>query len=216
MSMFRNQLLGGALVLALVSGCDNDPAKDKTKVQAAAPEPAAPAAAPAASLVKYRFSQEDSSVEYVGAKVTGKHDGKFEEFHGTIDYVDGDVTKSKVEVEIKMASVTSDNDQLTGHLKSADFFDVEKFPTATFESTAISVGGADGATHTVKGNLTLHGEKKSIEFPAKIDASGDKLSIEAEFAINRKDFGIVYPGKPDDLIKDDVLLKLKLSPKKAE
>jgi len=56
---------------------------------------------------------------------------------------------------------------------------------------------------------------KSISFPATIKVRGDTVDVDAEFAINRKDFGIVYPGMPDDLIRDDVLLKLQLRAKKS-
>jgi len=99
-------------------------------------------------------------------------------------------------------------------LKSPDFFDVEKFPKAKFVSTAIKAGGDNGATHTVTGNLELHGVTKAITFPAQIKVDPDAVSVVAEFSINRKDFSIVYPGMPDDLIKDDVLLKLSLHAKK--
>jgi polyisoprenoid-binding protein YceI len=58
--------------------------------------------------------------------------------------------------------------------------------------------------------LQLHGVTKSISFPATIKVGGDAVEVDAEFAINHKDFGIVYPGMPDDLIKDDVLLKLRI------
>ena len=58
------------------------------------------------------------------------------------------------------------------------------------------------------GNFQLHGVTKSITFPATVKAGGDTVDVDAEFAINRKDFGVVYPGMPDDLIKDEVLLKL--------
>jgi polyisoprenoid-binding protein YceI len=102
----------------------------------------------------------------------------------------------------------SDQEKLTGHLKSGDFFDVEKFPKATFTSTEIKPGGAGGATHTITGNLELHGVKKSISFPAKVTVDASAVKADAEFVINRKDFGLVYPGKPDDLIKDEVLIKL--------
>jgi polyisoprenoid-binding protein YceI len=151
----------------------------------------------------------------VGAKVTGSHDGSFKEFSGSVDIADGDLTKSSVNVEIKMASLSIEPEKLAGHLKSGDFFDVEKFPTAKFVSTAVKAGGDKGATHTVTGNLTMRGTEKSISFPATIKTEGDKVSVNAEFAINRKDFGIVYPGKPDDLIKDEVAIKLTILAKKS-
>src|SRR5690606_18049800 len=114
---------------------------------------------------------------------------------------------------IDTASLVADAEKLTGHLKSEDFFDVERFPTARFVSTSIQKGGEGESTHTVTGNLTLRDVTKSIAFPAKIEAEGDEVEVEAEFAINRRDFGIVYPGMPDDLIKDDVLIKLDVDAK---
>ena len=86
--------------------------------------------------------------------------------------------------------------------------DVAKFPKASFASTSIKAGGEKGASHTVTGNLTLHGVTKSITFPATIKTTGTGIDADAEFAINRKDFGLVYAGKPDDLIRDDVVIKL--------
>lgn len=205
--------LGGLLLVT--SACDNDPAKGKTqaKVSEAAPDTAA-AAAPGVG-VSYTFSQAGSSIDWVGAKVTAKHEGKFNTFSGKVDVVDGDATKSSATVEIDLASVSSDTEKLTGHLKSPDFFDVAKFPKATFKTTQIKVGGEGGATHTVTGNLDLHGVTKAITFPATIKTSADAVQINAEFAINRKDFQIVYPGMANDLIKDEVLLKLKLDAKKS-
>jgi len=120
-----------------------------------------------------------------------------------------------VNAEIDIASLSIEPTKLAGHLKSPDFFDAEKFPKAKFTSTAIKAGGENGATHTVSGNLELHGVAKGITFPAKIKVDADQVSVDAEFAINRKDFSIVYPGMPDDLIKDDVLIKLALHAKKA-
>jgi polyisoprenoid-binding protein YceI len=100
-------------------------------------------------------------------------------------------------------------------LKTPDFFDVQKFPTARFVSTAVKPGGQNGATHTITGNLELHGVTKSISFPAMIHMTGDLVHATAEFVINRKDFGIVYPGMPDDLIKDEVAIKLTIIAKKT-
>jgi polyisoprenoid-binding protein YceI len=197
-------------VLALVA-CNNDPAKGKS--QAAVADPAA---APVVTGVKYAFDQSSSKVEFVGAKVTGKHDGSFGTFQGTIQLVSNDPLKSQVTVEVDTASLTSDNPKLTGHLKSADFFDVAKYPKARFTSTAIKAGGDNGATHTVTGNLELHGVTKSITFPATIRLVGDDaVHVDSEFAIRRKDFGLVYPGMPNDLIKEEVLLKLAVRAKKS-
>jgi polyisoprenoid-binding protein YceI len=201
-----------APLFVLLAACDNDPAKGKAQATVA---PAASAAPVAAGATKLAFSNDGSKVEYVGAKVTGKHPGGFGTFKGTVSLVDGNPEKSQVTVEIDTASLTSDSDMLTGHLKGADFFDVAKFPKATFTSTAIKAGGSGGATHTITGNLDLHGVSKSITFPATVRVSGDAVDVDAEFAINRKDFGIVYAGKPDDLIKDDVAIKLTIRAKKA-
>jgi polyisoprenoid-binding protein YceI len=146
----------------------------------------------------------------VGSKVTGKHEGKFEKISGSISLASGKAEGGRITLEADTASVKSDQEKLDGHLKSPDFFDVEKFPKAIFTSSQIKAGGANGATHTITGELDLHGVKKSISFPATVTITPDAASGTAEFVINRKDFGIVYPGKQDDLIRDDVLLKLSL------
>ena len=214
-SALHSRLLLSLVLLGAVSvGCDNDPAKGKT--QATVGSATAPVtAAPRGAVVNYAFSNDGSKVEFVGAKVTAKHEGSFGAFRGSIALVDGDPSKSTVNAEIDMASLTVEPAKLAGHLKSADFFDAQKFPKAKFVSTAIKPSTEGGATHTVTGNLELHGQTKAITFPAKIKVEGDQVSVDAEFAINRKDFSIVYPGMPDDLIKDEVLIKLALHGKKA-
>jgi polyisoprenoid-binding protein YceI len=113
--------------------------------------------------------------------------------------------------------VVADDAELTNHLKTADFFDVAKYPKATFVSTKIEPDntGAAGQAFKVLGNLELHGVKKSIAFPATIKVTPESASVEAEFAINRKDFAIVYAGKADDLIRDGVVIKLDLKVPRA-
>jgi polyisoprenoid-binding protein YceI len=204
--------MGLSTLVISLAACNNDPAKGKS--QATAAEAVTAAAAPAAG-VKYAFTNADSKLEFVGAKVTRKHDGAFQTFSGSVTLVDNDPLKSSVTVRVEVGSLKSDDEKLTNHLKSPDLLDAGKFPQATFESTSIKAGGDKGATHTVTGNLQLHGVTKSISFPATIKAGADAVDVDAEFAINRKDFGIVYPGMPDDLIKDDVLLKLQIRAKKA-
>jgi polyisoprenoid-binding protein YceI len=213
-SMIRQYSILFAALAFAVSACNNNPAKSKAQatVGAASAETQLNAATGATT---YSFSNDGSQLGFVGAKVTKTHDGSFGAFRGNVQLVDGDPTKSQVKVEIDTGSLAIEPAKLASHLKTADFFDVEKFPKATFTSTSIRPGGDKGATHTVSGNLELHGVTKSITFPATIRTGADAVDVDAEFAINRKDFGIVYPGMPDDLIKEDVLIKLKLHAKKG-
>ncbi|NUP13012.1 MAG: YceI family protein [Polyangiaceae bacterium] len=156
----------------------------------------------------------DSKVEFTGSKVTGKHDGKFEKFSGWA-YIDGDkLDTARMYVEIEVGSLKSDSEKLDGHLKTDDFFSVEKFPTATFQLTELKKGGADGASHTITGNLKMRGVEKSVSFPAKVTLGKDDVKATAEFKINRKDWGITYEGKKDDLIRDEVVIRLDIHAKK--
>ncbi len=150
-----------------------------------------------------------SSIGFVGAKLTGDHKGDFKKFTGEAT-VAGNVPKS-VRFSIEMDSVTSDADDLTTHLKSKDFFAIEEFPKAEFSSTSLTQKAAGTNDYEVTGDLDLHGVKKSIVFPATITVDDRSAKGTAEFKINRKDFKIEYPGKPDDLIKDEVLLKISLA-----
>lgn len=156
--------------------------------------------------VVYALS-EGSKIEFTGSKVTGSHDGGFGTFTGEIEVVDGDPTRSSVSVTIDMNSMWSDNDRLTGHLKSADFFEVETYPETTFRSTAIR---ATDTGHEIVGELTMHGVTKSITFPATIEMADGEVRANAEFFVKRFDWDIVYPGKPDDLIRDEVVIRLNL------
>lgn len=169
------------------------------------------ATAPAAKGAELVITPENSKVSFTGSKVTGKHDGGFKKFTGTISLVNNKAEDSGVTVEIDMSSVFTDQEGLTKHLQSGDFFEVAKYPNASFKSTKIEPDPSKGAgNYTVTGDLTLHGVTKSITFPATITITGDVVSVNAEFSINRKDFGIVYTGKADDLIRDDVVIKLEL------
>jgi len=161
----------------------------------------------------HTFSNDGSTIRYVGKKVTGAHTGDFQRFTGEVK-LGADPASSSVAVTIDMGSVTSDSEKLTGHLKSPDFFDTAQFPTATFQSSSVVAGGA-GGSHTVSGVMDLHGVKKQLTFPATIAAAGDTVTVNAAFSFNRKAFGINYPGKANDLISDDVELTLAVVAKKA-
>ena len=202
-------------VLLFLSACE-DPAANKTKaITANASTPVANSgnavAGPAAKGELLAIDPDNSKVSFVGSKVTGSHDGGFTKFSGSINLVNNKVEDSSVNVDIETASIFANVDQLTQHLKSADFFDVEKYPKATFTSTGLVPNTEKGAdNYTVTGDLELHGQKKSITFPATIKVGADNVEVNAEFSINRKDFGILYAGKADDLIRDNVAIKLDL------
>lgn len=159
---------------------------------------------------KYVFTPE-SQVNFVGSKVTGSHAGGFKAFTGHFTLKDGAPVGNDHKVVIDMNSTFSDDEKLTGHLKSPDFFNVEKNPQAMFDVTAITKNS--DTAYTVAGNFTLAGKTKNISFPATVSQNGDVVKINATFDINRKDFDIVYAGKADDLIRDEVVIELKLEAK---
>ena len=185
----------------------SDPATPEPPSEQAKPAPE-PAPTPAGVLA---FTGEGSSIQMVGSKVTGSHDVKVNDFKGEVRLApDAPIESGTVDVTMQMASIEADHPKLTAHLKDGDFFLVAEHPTSTFKSTSIEKSQAEGATHTVKGQLTLRGVTKSIQFPATITRQGKEVAVRAEFSINRQDFGIAYAGKPDDLIRDQVLIKLDL------
>ena len=206
--MRRNLLLSllGLAALA-VFACAN-PADGVPEAEVTEPPTAAVAeVATETDGVRLAFD-ESSSITWVGSKVTGSHDGGFRSFTGEIVLVGGDPTRSSVSIVIDTTTLWSDNEKLTGHLKSPDFFEVETYPEATFRSTAIRPDAGGG--YQVTGELTLHGVTKSISFPATIAMLDGVVSAKAEFVLMRYDFGIVYPGKPDDLIRDEVVVRFDL------
>ena len=194
-----------ALALS-IAACTN-PAADKPHATVSDATQGTEASKPAGAET-LAITPENSKIEFIGSKVTGSHNGSFKQFSGTIDLVKDSLEKSRVSVDIDTVSLVTDAEGLTKHLKTPDFFDTAKYPKANFTSTKIEAATTSGATHTVTGNLDLHGVKKSISFPATIQVAPDAASVNAEFAINRKDFGINYAGKANDLIRDEVVLKL--------
>ncbi len=198
---------------AVLAGCSKNPAEN---VPAANVSTATNSASPAPAAAKtYAFGPAESKIEFTGSKVTGKHNGGFNKFAGELNVADGKLAGAGNKVIIEMTSTFTDTDRLTGHLKSADFFDAAKFPMATFVTTTIEPTSTNSI---VTGNLTLHGVTKQISFPAKIEVSDAAVKLNAEFFLNRFDFDIKYPGKTDDLIRQEVVLRLKVDakPGKAE
>jgi polyisoprenoid-binding protein YceI len=157
--------------------------------------------------VVYTFT-DASKIGFVGSKVTGSHEGGFKKFSGTFNIAGDQPGAGPHMLEIDMDSTWSDAEKLTGHLKSPDFFNVAEHPSAKFVVENITAAEGVGA-YKLDGTLTLRGVTKAISFPAMINKTDDgHVTLESEFAINRKDFDIVYAGKADDLIRDEVVIKL--------
>jgi polyisoprenoid-binding protein YceI len=152
------------------------------------------------------ITPKNSKIDFVGSKVTKSHSGGFTDFEGEIRLAEP-VTDSQIELTIQTASLFTDDPKLTKHLKSPEFFDVEKFPTASFKSSRIQ---NTPLGPKIFGHLTLHGETKPISFMAGIAVTDEAARAKSTFSLNRQDFGISYPGMPDDLIRDMVVIKLQL------
>ena len=214
--MMKHSNLFLALSLAvLLPACQKSEIADKpaaevsdTAVTAGATETAAQ---PAANATRAEVIKEKSSINFVGAKVTRDHKGQFKNFDGAIEYVAG--KPERISFDIDLNSLETDDPKLDGHLKTADFFDVARYPKATFTSTSLTeapAGEASGATHILTGTLDMHGVQKEVRIPVKTHQTADGVHAASEFTINRHDWGISYKGMADDLIKDNVLIRLDL------
>lgn len=204
-------LLSGAATLALVS-CEN-PADQSTKANVS---DAVEIKSSSSTGQKWVFSNNASTITFTGSKVTGSHSGGFNEFSGHFIVKGGTLAASGHKLVIDMNSTFSDDERLTQHLKAADFFDVETYPESSFEVSSIDEKvGAKGESHALTGNFTLHGVTKSIEIPVNVTQSEKAINVKADFFINRLDFGVNYPGRKDDLIRKEVVIKFDLNAKPA-
>ncbi|MCK0154433.1 YceI family protein [Alcanivorax sp. S6407] len=120
--------------------------------------------------------------------------GRFNDFNGTFTVDADNPENSKVEATIQTASVDSNHAERDKHLRSDDFLDVDKYPTATFKSTSIEQTGDD--TAKITGNFTLHGVTKPVTLDAKMIGYGDdpwggyRMGLEASTSLKLADFGI--------------------------
>jgi polyisoprenoid-binding protein YceI len=128
--------------------------------------------------------------------------GEFSGLSGVLKLDETDSTRSTIEASIPAASIRTVDEKLDAHLKQADFFDVEKFPTLTFKSTRVrSTGDRD---YEVTGDLTIHGVTESVTLavsdvsaPSTDPWGNRRIGLSASTRINRKDFGIVWNAALD-------------------
>ncbi len=143
----------------------------------------------------------NTKLQFVCAHVGPKPDprkGSFSKFTGKAQIDPATKSLKSIVIDIDTNSLETDFDKLTTHLKSPDFFEVRRFPTAKFESTRIEP--ASGSSQII-GKLTLHGVTKEITIPAKVEVTPAGLHVSSEFTINRLDFGMTYdPKKVEDKV----------------
>jgi polyisoprenoid-binding protein YceI len=154
----------------------------------------APALALADTAV-YKVDPDHSSVNFVIRHFVSNVPGRFTDFDGTVKYDQQNPAASSVEFTVQAASIDTDNDDRNNHLRSPDFFDVQKFPTLSFSSTSVKPKDAD--TLDVTGDLTIHGVTKQVTIPVDILGTlktprGEKAGFETSFTVNRKDYGVLW------------------------
>jgi polyisoprenoid-binding protein YceI len=150
-----------------------------------------------------------------------KVEGKFTDFTINLVHDNADVTKSSVDVVIKIASINTGIAARDNHLKTADFFDAEKFPEATFKSTKVTKSGKQ---LNAIGTLTIHGVAKEVTLPFTVvgeskDPATKKMNVgyAAHLTINRRDFGInwTHPKVPN-FIGDTIDINIELITKAVD
>jgi len=170
---------------------------------------------------QYEIDTQSSAITWKGFKPTGSHSGTISMNKGTFDLSSTNGLSGTFVIDmnsIKVTDIPSDdekNGQLLGHLKSADFFDVQKNPLATFKITKMSTS-AEGQK-IMLGNLSLNGVTNSIEIPITTTEQGDALAISSTtFTIDRSKWNIKYGSKSffdnlgDKFISNDIELKFRI------
>jgi polyisoprenoid-binding protein YceI len=161
----------------------------------------------------------ESSVTWHASKVTGSHFGKVPISSANLDYADGKITGGTFEMDMKNLTVeditdAGSNAKLTGHLKSDDFFSVEKYGKSTLKIKSVKSTG--GNNHEITGDLTIKGITKPVTFPATVITNNGTITTTAEIKFDRTHYDIKYRSGSyfedlaDKLIYDEVKLDVKL------
>ena len=163
----------------------------------------------------YAFDPAHTTLEFVVRHLMiTKVRGRFTGFDGHVDLEPGSDVPIRIAARIDAASIDTREDQRDAHLRSADFFDVEKYPELTFESTRIS--GGPGA-FTVDGKLTIHGVTRDVALTGEFEGrtndpwGGVRVGYAAHATINRKDFGLTWNAALETggvVVGDEVRIEL--------
>src|ERR1700722_4770730 len=156
------------------------------------------AAPPQTSTTTWNIDPAHTAAEFkVKHMMIANVKGHFAKVSGVLIRDESDPTNDRVEATIEAASLHTPDEQRDAHLKSADFFNVEKFPTLHFRSTGVKMGG--GGVLSVGGHPTIHGVPRKVRFPVEGPTPPEKdpwgntrIGLSATTKISRKDFGLTY------------------------
>lgn len=213
----KKMVIVSAALIALAS-CDNASKSSGEAGEAAAATGATLMMDPAAS-----------SVTWEGAKMTETvHTGGISVTEGSLSVKEGKIEAGSFTLDMNSITSTDLTDtamaaKLIGHLKSADFFLTDSFPTAKFEITGVTAATSPDSAQ-IAGNLTIKGVTNGISFPAKVAVSDSTADASARITINRNDWGVTWGGSKTDksimdmlknnLIKDEITFNVSLKAKK--
>ncbi|MBI1726313.1 MAG: YceI family protein [Candidatus Rokubacteria bacterium] len=147
------------------------------------------AGAAEAEPARFRIQPEASDVGFKATSRLMDADGKFSRITGEVMLDPKDPATAMITLSIESASIDTGIGMRDTHLRSADFLDVARFPTMTFESRRVEV---EGRRARVTGQLTLHGVTREIVVPVDVQFSESALVATGEFKLNRRDYGINY------------------------
>jgi len=190
----------------------------KKKADEAATTEAENVAEAQADAVKYIANITESTIEWQGFKPTGSHKGTINIENGALSMNGGTIESGTFLIDMNSISESERNAKLEGHLKSPDFFDVAKYPSAAFEITGLTK--TDDKT-MLSGNLTLKDAKNNVTFPVAVSEDGDTVTLISEvFKIDRSKWNVKFKSKSffsdlgDKFINDDIELKITVKAKK--
>lgn len=181
--------------------------------------------APQSSTSKWKIDPVHTNAEFkVRHMMITNVKGQFTGINGEITLDHNDLTKSHVDASIEAASINTREPDRDTHLRSADFLDVENFPTLSFVSTGISRTGVGELE--VEGDLTIHGVTKRVAFSVEGPTQAEKdpwgnvrIGLSAQTKINRKDFGLTWNSTLETggiLVGEDVTITLEVQAVKAD
>jgi polyisoprenoid-binding protein YceI len=165
----------------------------------------------------YALDHAHTSVGFQIRHLVSRVNGRFTDFGGTIAYDPAAPDSSSVELVVQAASINTDNERRDDHLRSSDFFDVEKHPTLSFRSTGVAADGEGRLS--VTGDLTIKGITRQVTVPVEVvalvpTANGEKAGFEATFTIDRKDFDVTWNRLLDHggtVLGDEVRITLQVA-----